>query len=104
MRGTLHPLPSAELGVWRHARKGRRLLVQMEPFGRLPAWARAQLEAEAARLAKFLTCELSAKWEAHSPPQVGFSQAKRSSGRSRRHGDNVGSAPDPLDFSMTTAS
>jgi predicted 3-demethylubiquinone-9 3-methyltransferase (glyoxalase superfamily) len=99
MRGTLHPLPSAELGVWRHARKGRRLLVQMEPFGRLPAWARAQLEAEAARLAKFLDCELSAKWEAHSPPQLGFSQAKRGSGRSRRHGDNVGSAPDPLGFS-----
>ena len=72
MRGTLHPLPSAELGVWRHARKGRRLSIQMEPFGRLPAWARAQLEAEAEPLAKFLDCDLSTTWEAHCSPQVGF--------------------------------
>jgi hypothetical protein len=46
------------VGVWRHARKGRRLLVELEPFGRLPAWARTQLEAEAARLAAFLNCGL----------------------------------------------
>jgi hypothetical protein len=52
------------VGVWRHTRKGRRLIVEIEPFGRLPAWARAQLEAEAERLAEFLDCELSAKWGA----------------------------------------
>lgn len=46
------------VGVWRHARKGRRLLVELEPFGRLPVWAHAQLEAEAERLAEFLNGEL----------------------------------------------
>jgi hypothetical protein len=47
------------LGVWKHARKGRRrLIVEIEPFGRLPAWARAQLEDEARRLADFLDGEL----------------------------------------------
>lgn len=59
-------------GVWKHARKGRRLFVEIEPFGRLPAWARAQIEAEAERLATFLDCELSAKWEVPSSPQAGF--------------------------------
>jgi hypothetical protein len=47
------------VGVWKHARKGRRLLVELEPFGRLPAWARTQLEAEAERLAAFLDCQLA---------------------------------------------
>jgi hypothetical protein len=46
------------VGVWRHARKGRRLMVEIEPFGRLPAWARPQLEAEAERLAAFLGGDL----------------------------------------------
>jgi hypothetical protein len=45
-------------GVWRHTRKGRRILVELEPFGRLPAWARPQLEEEAERLAAFLDCDL----------------------------------------------
>ena len=43
-------------GVWRHARKGRRLSVELRPFGRLPAWARRQLEADAERLARFIGC------------------------------------------------
>jgi winged helix DNA-binding protein len=47
------------VGVWKHARKGRRLLVELEPFGKLPAWARTQLEAEAERLAHFLGGELT---------------------------------------------
>jgi hypothetical protein len=47
------------VGVWRHAPKGRRLLVQIEPFGTLPRWARAQIEAEAERLAAFLGGELA---------------------------------------------
>jgi Winged helix DNA-binding domain len=46
------------VGVWRHARRGRRLLVEVDPFGRLPAWARTQVEAEAERLAGFLDCGL----------------------------------------------
>lgn len=46
-------------GVWRQERKGRRLVVELEPFGRLPAWAREALEAEAERLAAFLGVELS---------------------------------------------
>jgi hypothetical protein len=46
------------VGVWRHQRKGRRLLVEIEPFGRLRVWARTQLEAEAERLAAFLDCRL----------------------------------------------
>jgi hypothetical protein len=46
------------VGVWRHARKGRRLLVEIAPFDSLPAWARTQLEAEAERLAAFLDCDL----------------------------------------------
>jgi hypothetical protein len=49
------------VGVWRHARKGARLQVELEPFGRLPSWARAQLEVEAARLAQFLDAELELK-------------------------------------------
>jgi hypothetical protein len=46
------------VGVWKHVRKGRRLLVELEPFGRLPGWARTQLDAEAERLAAFLDLEL----------------------------------------------
>jgi uncharacterized protein YcaQ len=46
------------VGVWRHARKGRRLVVEIEPFDGLPAWARAQIETEAERLAGFLGCGL----------------------------------------------
>jgi uncharacterized protein YcaQ len=46
------------VGVWKHERKGRRLVVEIEPFERLPAWARAQLEDEAGRMAEFLDGEL----------------------------------------------
>jgi Winged helix DNA-binding domain len=46
-------------GTWRHTRKDRRLLVEFAPFAPLPAWARAQLEAEAERLARFLGGALS---------------------------------------------
>jgi uncharacterized protein YcaQ len=49
------------VGVWRHARKGGRLQVELEPFGRLPGWARAQLDAEAERLAVFFDAELELK-------------------------------------------
>jgi uncharacterized protein YcaQ len=50
------------VGVWKHARKGTRLRVEIEPFGRLPAWARAQLETEVERLAEFLGGEPDLHW------------------------------------------
>jgi hypothetical protein len=50
-------------GVWRHERRGRRLEVTVEPFaGKPPGWARAQVEAEAERLATFLGGELKLRW------------------------------------------
>jgi hypothetical protein len=49
-------------GVWKHARKGRRLVVEVEPFGRAPASVRAAVEEEAARLAEFLDGELELRW------------------------------------------
>ena len=54
------------VGVWKHARKGRRLRVEIEPFGRLPAWARTQLVAETERLAEFLDRELELHWPSAS--------------------------------------
>jgi hypothetical protein len=50
------------VGVWKHARKGRRFQVEIEPFGRLAAWARTQLDAEAERLAAFLGGALELRW------------------------------------------
>jgi hypothetical protein len=49
-------------GVWRHERKGRRLVVEVEPFGRLPAARRAAVDAEAERLAVFLGGELAVSY------------------------------------------
>jgi winged helix DNA-binding protein len=49
-------------GVWRHERKGARLAVEIEPFVKLPAWARRGVEEEAARLAAFLGGELELSW------------------------------------------
>jgi hypothetical protein len=49
-------------GTWRHERKGQRLVVELEPFGRLAAPARHGLEAEAQRLADFLSGELDLYW------------------------------------------
>ncbi len=51
-------------GVWRHVRGARELCVEIEPFGRLPRWARAGVEAEAARLAAFHERPLRLRWEA----------------------------------------
>jgi uncharacterized protein YcaQ len=51
-------------GVWRHERKGKRLLVTIEPFGKPPKWARTQAEAEAERLAGFLGGALALSWRA----------------------------------------
>ena len=45
-------------GTWKHERTSARVQVELEPFGRLPAWAREQLEHEAERLAAFLDAGL----------------------------------------------
>jgi Winged helix DNA-binding domain len=45
-------------GVWKHERKAGRVLITLEPFGKLPKWARPELEAEAERVAAFLGGEL----------------------------------------------
>jgi Winged helix DNA-binding domain len=50
-------------GVWWHERKGKRLLVRFEPFGKLAKWARAGAEREAERLARFLGGELELAWD-----------------------------------------
>ena len=50
-------------GVWRHERKGKRLLLTVEPFARKqPKWVRDQVDAEAQRLDAFLGGGLSLKW------------------------------------------
>jgi Winged helix DNA-binding domain len=50
-------------GVWKHERKGKRLTVTIEPFGKLPKWARKEAEAEAVRVAEFLGGELEVTWQ-----------------------------------------
>ena len=49
-------------GVWRHEKKGKRLAVEIEPFVKLPAWARRAAEEEADRLAEFLGGTLELTW------------------------------------------
>jgi hypothetical protein len=50
-------------GVWRHERKGKRLLVTVEPFARKqPKWVRDQVDAEAQRLDAFLGGGISLRW------------------------------------------
>ncbi|WP_157181396.1 winged helix DNA-binding domain-containing protein [Actinopolymorpha alba] len=45
-------------GVWKHQRTGRKLSVEIEPFGTLPRWTRRPIEVEAERLAIFFGCDL----------------------------------------------
>jgi Winged helix DNA-binding domain len=49
-------------GVWKHERRAGRLELTIEPFGKTPKWARAQVEAEAERLASFLGGSLRLSW------------------------------------------
>jgi hypothetical protein len=58
-------------GVWRHERKGRRLVVQLEPFVKLPAWVRSGAEDEATRLAAFTDGKLELAWKEPSPHSRG---------------------------------
>ena len=48
-------------GVWRHEVKGRRVEVTIEPFGKVPSWARRGVEEEAERLAEFFGGTLDLK-------------------------------------------
>jgi hypothetical protein len=50
--------------VWSHERKGSRVLVEVEPFGRVPNWVRLGVEEEAGRLAAFLGGSLELSWAA----------------------------------------
>ena len=45
-------------GAWKRKRQGRPLRIEIEPFTRLPAWARTEIDAEAERMAAYFDCEL----------------------------------------------
>jgi hypothetical protein len=49
-------------GVWRHERKGDRLVVGIEPFADQPGWVRRAAEEEGERLARFVGGELELDW------------------------------------------
>lgn len=49
-------------GVWRWTRKGKRLEVEIEPFGRLAKPLHEAAASEAERLAAFLGGELELRW------------------------------------------
>jgi hypothetical protein len=50
-------------GTWRHEIKGSRVEVVIEPFVKVPVWARRAAGQEAERLAAFLGCTLSLVWK-----------------------------------------
>jgi hypothetical protein len=49
-------------GVWRHERKGDRLVVGIEPLVDQPGWVRRATEEETERLARFVAGELELGW------------------------------------------
>jgi hypothetical protein len=49
-------------GVWRHERKGARLVVRIDPFADQPGWVRRAAEEEGERLARFTGGELELNW------------------------------------------
>jgi hypothetical protein len=49
-------------GLWRHERKGGRLIVEIKPFAEQPEWVRRATEEEAERLASFFGGELEFSW------------------------------------------
>jgi hypothetical protein len=49
-------------GVWRHERKGKRVVVDIEPFAAVPKWVARGAEREAASLAAFLGGSLELTW------------------------------------------
>ena len=54
-------------GVWRHERKGGRLVVEIEPFTEQPGWVRHGAEQEAERVARCLGGELKFIWSLAYP-------------------------------------
>lgn len=50
-------------GIWRHAIKGNSVEVAIEPFGKIPTWARRAAAQEAERLAAFLGAKLKLTWK-----------------------------------------
>jgi uncharacterized protein YcaQ len=50
-------------GIWRHEVKGNRIEVAIEPFVKIPQWARRGAEQEAERLANFFGGTLQLKWK-----------------------------------------
>jgi hypothetical protein len=50
-------------GTWRHTLKGNRIEVVIEPFVKVPQWARRGAEQEAGRLADFFASTLQLKWK-----------------------------------------
>lgn len=50
-------------GTWRHVLKGSRIEVVIEPFVKVPQWARRGAEQEAERLADFFGSTLQLKWK-----------------------------------------
>jgi len=51
-------IDGAIAGVWSHKLQGKKLLVEIEPFGKLSRKARAGIEREAEGLARFFGGEL----------------------------------------------
>ena len=49
-------------GVWRHERKGKRIVVTVEPFASVPKWVARGMEQEAESLAGFLGASLELTW------------------------------------------
>jgi len=49
-------------GTWRHEIKGNSVEVSIEPFAKVPAWARPAAGEEAERLAAFLGASLGLSW------------------------------------------
>ena len=49
-------------GVWKHERKGKRVVVTIEPFAQVTNAVRRDAEAEAERVAEFLGGELDLAW------------------------------------------
>jgi uncharacterized protein YcaQ len=49
-------------GVWRHERKGKRVVVDIEPFAAVPKWVVREAEKEADSLAAFLGGSLELAW------------------------------------------
>jgi uncharacterized protein YcaQ len=53
----------AIVGVWRHEKKGSRLIVEVDPFAKLPRWATKAVEREAEQLASFTATTLDLSWQ-----------------------------------------